>query len=207
MIERRGKPNDGDKVHLKQMPPTSGNKAGCFEPQPACGYGSHHAFFSLDPKDVTCEKCKTCIETGKRLPMGSDKTLLAVMRKANKSFTNRGIALREINNGYCDDWAQTVMDELNDVEVWETVFGFSKTSHVFLRINGKFYDAECHQGVMDHMDLPIFNKIFAEFAERQPVWCIDHNYDEVPPNMESKRDLSDADERQYQIDNGMPVTV
>jgi hypothetical protein len=81
----------------------------------------------------------------------------------------------EINNGCCAEWANEVFSALHDsehaVEYWETPFGVGDTEHAFLKINGKFYDAECPQGTTDPMELPIFSKL----PNPQPVWRIDHN--------------------------------
>ncbi len=86
----------------------------------------------------------------------------------------------EINNGGCEEWANevaallanTTRPEDHAVETWETVFGYADTSHVFLCIDGKFYDAECPEGVDDFTKLPLFSKLP---NPNQPVWMIDHN--------------------------------
>lgn len=62
-----------------------------------------------------------------------------------------------INNGYCYEWADQVFallkDTKHEVEYWENPFGFADTTHAFLWIDGKFYDAECPNGVEDHIGL------------------------------------------------------
>ena len=123
----------------------------------------------------------------------------ATLQQVNDSFTESPY---DINDGLCEDWANQVFDRLKDevfVEIWETLFGFAATTHVFIRIDGKFRDAECLAGVEDHMDLPIFAKLLAECG-RQPVWLIDHSGNgEVTDN---RRDVTSEMVRQYNEMNG-----
>ncbi len=110
----------------------------------------------------------------------------------------------EINNGCCNEWAQEVLDLLAKapvlVEMWEKPFGFADTTHCFLRINGKFYDAEDLEGTDDHMGLPIFAKLFKETKTRQPVWLIDHNGFADPK--QNVRDVSLELWKEIRKDNG-----
>lgn len=100
-----------------------------------------------------------------------------------------------INNGYCDEWADDVMALLPNrkVEIWETIWEYADTTHVFLRIDGIFYDAEAPQGVKDHMELPIFaNLLIVEDCGRQGVWRINANHDTQD---ESTRDVTSQELR------------
>jgi len=103
----------------------------------------------------------------------------SILEFVNEEFNVRGIDAWHINNGYCSEWADKVFSQLlhteHTVECWETIFGFSNTSHCFVRINGMFYDAECLNGVGDHMELPIFAKLSKLTKEREPVWLIDYS--------------------------------
>jgi hypothetical protein len=86
----------------------------------------------------------------------------------------------DINCGDCYEWAERVFEELKDthqIEIWEVPYGMGDTCHAFLKINGKFYDAEALDGVDDYSNLPIFNKLPV-----QPVWVIDANFDDVIEN-------------------------
>lgn len=128
------------------------------------------------------------------------------MKELNAKYKKEGITPFKINDGYCDTWAQTIADEMVEicaVEIWETVFGYADTNHAFLRINGLFYDAECLDGVEDHMSLPIFKKLFKVTKKRQPVWLVDINRPEDRPFGENKRDLSKEDEMSYKKENGL----
>jgi len=83
----------------------------------------------------------------------------------------------EINNGCCEDWALEAQSALkvteHKVAIWETVFGLADTIHVFLQIDGKFFDAECLDGVENYMQLPIFAKL----DRPQPVIFMDGNFE------------------------------
>jgi len=109
-----------------------------------------------------------------------------------------------INNGGCAEWANKVFDMLKDthhlVEIWATLHDFADTYHVFLRIDGKFYDAECLNGCEDHMELPIFAKGFKKLNRRQPVWLEDIN--QCLDKIENRRDVTDEMIREYDEING-----
>lgn len=125
------------------------------------------------------------------------------MEMANEDFANDEMTPYDINNGCCDEWAELVSKNLEDhanVEIWETVFLFADTSHVFLRINNKFYDAECLDGVDDHMQLPIFEKLFKATNRRQPVWIIETNNEFE--SKEIRRDITDEEVKEYDKING-----
>ena len=106
------------------------------------------------------------------------------------------------NDGCCAEWANEVFSVLQDsehaVEYWEMPFGVGDTEHTFLKINGKFYDAECPQGTTDAMQLPIFVKL----GKPQPVWRIDHNGKTHGPD---KYHLTKKQIQQYNKDNGIEV--
>lgn len=108
-------------------------------------------------------------------------TPFQLMVEVTERFGKQGVVPYEINNGLCDEWANEVMEQLRNtdykVELWETPFGFADTIHVFVMIDGKFHDAECLDGVEDHMQLPIFARMAEAGAKRQPVWRIDANHD------------------------------
>lgn len=100
-------------------------------------------------------------------------SLTQILRDVTNSFETTPY---EINNGLCESWATDVQEGLkttgHKVGIWETVFALADTNHVFLQIDGKFYDAECLDGVDSYMQLPIFSKLGP-----QPVILIDANYE------------------------------
>jgi hypothetical protein len=117
------------------------------------------------------------------------------MREVTQELLSEGYKNRYgINNGGCEDWAQRVMSRLwkskYRVEIWATPFAFAETNHVFLRINGSFYDAECVNGRDDHMDLPIFSRLLKDGYGRQPVWLEHYNSAAKVP-VENRRDMPD----------------
>lgn len=129
-----------------------------------------------------------------------------VMEGEIAAFNKLGFGPYKINDGWCEQWAENVFDQLQDtnncVEIWATPFGFADTNHIFLRINGKFHDAEMIDGCDDHMELPIFAKLLEKGCERQPVWRENHN-GKIKPDSESKRDMTDEMVAKYNQENGI----
>lgn len=131
------------------------------------------------------------------------------MAQVTQSFAEEGITPYEVNNGNCDAWAEEVLGLLGEtghkVQIWATPMFYADTTHIFLRIDGKFYDAECSAGVDDHNELPIFAKLIADGLRRQPVWCEDANHE-----LEGQETFRDIDTgtaaliRQEQIEGGIP---
>jgi len=69
----------------------------------------------------------------------------------------------------------------NIVEVWETDFDLCDSgNHFFVKIRGKFYDAETLHGVKDYMDIPFFARYVKATGNdrRQPVFRSMHNIPE-----------------------------
>ena len=66
----------------------------------------------------------------------------------------------QINNGGCDEWANRVLDSFRDdcrmVGCWATDPDLADSSHIFIEIDDRFFDAECPEGVDDYMLLPLF---------------------------------------------------
>lgn len=82
----------------------------------------------------------------------------------------------DINNGLCEEWAYMVSDRIgSEVEIWETDFDGCDTHHIFIRVGGRFYDAECHEGVVNYMELPIFRGL-----RQQPILLVDHSCEVAP---------------------------
>lgn len=61
----------------------------------------------------------------------------------------------DINNGECEDWANRVALRVKATEVvWLDEFD-EEVSHCAALIDGRWYDAECLDGVDDWQDLPL----------------------------------------------------
>jgi len=127
-----------------------------------------------------------------------------ILQEVTERFAARGVDPYNINNGFCVEWSDEVYALLQNTEhsvaIWETPWGFADTYHQFLLIDERFYDAECHQGVADHMDLPIFARMAIAGASRQPIWCLDHNgkYQGT-----GRIDMTDEMVRRYNQENGI----
>lgn len=86
------------------------------------------------------------------------------LREALKKATNKvkeNFELKtayEINDGYCEYWAQEVMEMVPSAIDHGTPEEFDGPGHVWVEIDGKHYDAETPFGVKDWKDLAIFKK-------------------------------------------------
>jgi hypothetical protein len=130
--------------------------------------------------------------------------LKQILQKLTNEYVQDWGSPYDINCGGCEDWANDAFNLLKDthkVEIWATPYFYAKTTHSFIRVDGKFYDAECLDGVDDHTELPIFQKLLQEYG-RQPVWCEDANWDV----QKIERDLSPETRkliREEQIESGV----
>lgn len=65
--------------------------------------------------------------------------------------------VKDINNGFCADWATLVWEQFREVNIVnDEEMGAKEYSHTFLEYKGLYYDAECIDGVEDWTQLPIF---------------------------------------------------
>ena len=126
----------------------------------------------------------------------------AAMKKVTAEIVHEGTPLDQINDGFCYEWAEGVLELLreskHEVELWETNFDYADTSHAFLRIDGLFYDSACQEGTEDHQQLPCF---YLYHSRRQPVWMIDCNAAARP--IENIRDMTHEDVLKYNRSNGI----
>jgi hypothetical protein len=68
----------------------------------------------------------------------------------------------DINNGYCEEWAELVAARIDEATVEDpyTATGdesYELWGHSFIKYRDKFYDAECLEGVERWQDLPVFS--------------------------------------------------
>ena len=61
----------------------------------------------------------------------------------------------DINNGYCDDFADRCAELINGSEAVDLMEYDEELAHTALLYRGKFYDAECLGGAVSWQDLPI----------------------------------------------------
>jgi hypothetical protein len=62
-----------------------------------------------------------------------------------------------VNNGYCAEFAIEVGSLVPNVVYWSNMT--EGCEHVFVEHGGRFYDAECLQGVANYNQLPIWQRI------------------------------------------------
>lgn len=92
----------------------------------------------------------------------------------------------QINNGWCADFAQAVVEKANcpELQVFnDEELGAEEYTHTFLKLNDLFYDAECIEGEEDWTQLPVFqrpdqlcekcHRIVAEYSHQSGELCED----------------------------------
>lgn len=103
----------------------------------------------------------------------------------NQLVEEFGVSAYEINNGLCEDFAMTAIDRLegSSDHVYECVTesftdadgclpdGTQLGGHVWIHYYGRYYDAECPEGVADWKELPIFRRYL--HLARAGVWVED----------------------------------
>lgn len=77
----------------------------------------------------------------------------------NGQWSHNKPTVADINNGYCEAWANTVEALVPEaIALWidDIVpnLGILDYPHKCINWNNKFYDSECWNGVSDPMDLP-----------------------------------------------------
>lgn len=94
----------------------------------------------------------------------AEKTITAIIERMAEGYNDLyGVDSEEINSGLCDDFAADVCavvkgathkwdDELRD-DGWED------GSHNIIIFEGRFYDAECSEGVDNWRELPYFERV------------------------------------------------
>ena len=65
----------------------------------------------------------------------------------------------DINNGRCDDFAEAVAARVEGAESVPATDGDVDLAHQVVVWNGKYYDAECHDGVQKLADLPMAKNV------------------------------------------------
>ncbi len=77
--------------------------------------------------------------------------------------THRTPSEWDINNGWCDHWADGAVALLGGGEtVWLDDEEGDSLDHAALVFDGKYYDAQCLEGVTDYMDLPLCRGVTRE---------------------------------------------
>lgn len=120
---------------------------------------------------------------------------------ANNRQARRPTTPYDVNNGYCEEWAEIVAANLPGAEPVDPG-NFSgdaddslEAGHVFILYQGKFYDAEAPQGVSHWLELPYFTRGEYNFSPEALKWKPgvqeDLNADVVSAAQDAHKDPSD----------------
>jgi hypothetical protein len=71
----------------------------------------------------------------------------------------------DINNGWCEEFAiavEKIMDESRNGYYWNWFEDYEHGAHAVIVYDGKYYDAQCIEGVNDWKKLPFYKQISRE---------------------------------------------
>lgn len=77
----------------------------------------------------------------------------SLQKAVRKFYINQRNIPRTINEGWCEEFAGYVEDHLDGVSVEEA------EGHLWVKWNGRHYDAECLEGVEHPKDLPVYKRM------------------------------------------------
>lgn len=99
----------------------------------------------------------------------NDKKAMALIFDDDQINSNLSLSPEDCNNGLCDIWAEKFKEEYPEAEIWDTEETYGEThGHVWVKYDGKFYDAETPNGVTDWKQLP-FMKRFYKIVKKLPT--------------------------------------
>lgn len=118
-----------------------------------------------------------------------------LMNTINNEYGEDYISLtpREINNGYCDMWANLFVEKFGGTHQWSYDIPNDPNGHSWVKLNNKFYDAEAKNGVLDLKQLPYFQRIIKQNGSE---WLNDEFYKNILTeadeyDVESKQDIKE----------------
>ena len=65
---------------------------------------------------------------------------------------------KEINNGYCDQWASLFVEKFGGKHQWTFDIPNDPNGHSWVKLNNKFYDAEVPKGVSKLEEIPYIQR-------------------------------------------------
>ena len=74
---------------------------------------------------------------------------------------------KEINNGYCDMWAELFVEKFGGKHQWTYDIPNDPNGHSWVKLNGKFYDAEVPKGVSKIEDIPYIQRAIAKLKSSE----------------------------------------
>ena len=90
---------------------------------------------------------------------------MSITEVINKLIAEWGIDPQAINHGRCIEFAQQLQSKLGGELQWDNPYPWPGIphplpTHCFLKLNNKYYDAECPNGVERWEQLPYFVRYF-----------------------------------------------
>lgn len=85
-----------------------------------------------------------------------------INKNYNEDYTS--LTPEEINDGYCDMWANLFVEKFGGTHQWSYDIPNDPNGHSWVKLNGKFYDAEAPNGVDKLEQLPYFQRLIEKYG-------------------------------------------
>lgn len=92
----------------------------------------------------------------------NDELIDRVNDEYAKNYTT--LTPEQINDGYCDIWAQLFIEKFGGKQNWSFEFPTGGCGHHWVELNNKFYDAETPEGVSSIKQLPFFKRAIKQYG-------------------------------------------
>ena len=92
-----------------------------------------------------------------------------LLSKINQEYKEnfKTLTPKEINNGYCDQWATLFVDKFGGKHQWTYDIPEDANGHSWVLLNGKYYDAEKPAGVSKLEELPYMQRAIARLKSSE----------------------------------------
>jgi hypothetical protein len=118
----------------------------------------------------TPEKIKTSKEFANSLPAGYEKRLLKEVEKEAADMVQKDwttFTPQICNTGFCDIWVELFRKKFGGTyQATDIPDGSGTFGHVFVKKDGKYYDAEVPKGVSKVTDIPYFKRAVKVHKDR-----------------------------------------
>ncbi len=84
--------------------------------------------------------------------------------KDDDPYAEDNLSPKEINDGYCNIWADLFVDKFGGERQASYDFPDGSQGHVWVKLDGKYYDAEAPQGVSSLEELPFVKRAISKYG-------------------------------------------
>ena len=138
--------------------------------------------------DILLEVDKSIVNIN---PEFNSELINIINNEYNEDYTS--LTPREINNGYCDMWANLFVEKFGGTHQWSYDIPNDPNGHSWVKFGDEFYDAEAPNGVSSLEQLPYFQR---SIKQNGSEWLNDEFYKNILTeadeyDVESKQDIKE----------------